>query len=174
MTEPPNMVLEDYLEVIYCLGTSAGMVRPCQVVRTLGVHKSTVTAALHSLSEKGLINYRPYQAVTLTAEGKRQGARLAARRAVIGGFLETVLGIEPELARGNARHMMHAMDEHVLERMVCFLAFARQHPEACGRWLDQVECFAREEFPAECCEQWIRQYSTPGAEAAEARRSDGD
>jgi DtxR family Mn-dependent transcriptional regulator len=159
MAEHQNMVLEDYLEAIYCIGAEAGMVRPSQVVRALGVHKSTVTAALRSLAEKGWINYRPYQSVTLTAEGKRQGSRLAARRAVIGGFLQKVLGVEPELAQANARRMMHALDEQVLERIVCFLAFAREHPERCGGWLRELECFARDEFSPECCEEWIRQYA---------------
>jgi len=174
MAERPNMILEDYLEVIFCIGTTLGMARPSQVARALGVHKSTVTAALHSLAEKGLINYRPYQAVTLTAEGKQLGGRLAARRAVIDGFLQTVLGIGADLARTNARHMMHALDEQVLERIVCFLAFAREQPETCGRWLEQVECFAREESPAECCEEWVRQYAAAETQRADERQSDTD
>lgn len=159
MVERSNMMLEDYLEVVYCISAANGVARPSQVVRALGVHKSTVTAALRSLAEKGWINYRPYQSVTLTTEGRRQGSRLAARRAVISGFLQTLLGVAPELAQANARRMMHALDEQVLERIVCFLAFAREHPERCGGWLNELECFARDEFSPECCEQLIRQYA---------------
>ena len=63
--------LEDYLEAIYHTVEAKGAARAKDIVMRLGVHNSSVTQALRSLSEKELINYAPYDVITLTDKARR-------------------------------------------------------------------------------------------------------
>ena len=58
--------LEDYLEVIFLLEQEQKSARAKDIADRLGVQRASVTGALQSLSQKGLINYHPYSSVTLT------------------------------------------------------------------------------------------------------------
>ena len=62
---------EDYLEAIYHVVQENRVARSRDLVRRLGVNSSSVTQALHGLSERGMIHHEPYGAVTLTPDGER-------------------------------------------------------------------------------------------------------
>ena len=65
MVRELSSTLEDYLEAICRLEQEKGFARVRDIARALGVANSTATAALQALSKKGLINYEPYEPVTL-------------------------------------------------------------------------------------------------------------
>ena len=113
MTENLTPKLEDYLEAIYRIERKKRVARP-------------VTAALQSLAEKKLINYQPYEVVTLTDDGRRKAEQIFARRLIVGDFLREVLGLEARQASRTACDMEHAIDTEVLQRFVCFLAFLKR------------------------------------------------
>jgi DtxR family Mn-dependent transcriptional regulator len=52
--------LEDYLEAIAELADSGGKAHCNDIAQRLNVKKPSVTTALQTLMEKGLIDYRPY------------------------------------------------------------------------------------------------------------------
>ena len=79
MTRPLSATQEDYVETIFRLAEENRVARVKDIAAHLGVHKSTVTGALRSLSEMGLVNYEPYGYITLTAVGE-QRARHPRRR----------------------------------------------------------------------------------------------
>jgi len=62
--------LEDYLEAIWHVEAAKGAARAKDIADRLGVNASSVTAALQTLAERGLVNYAPYDIVTLTAAGR--------------------------------------------------------------------------------------------------------
>jgi DtxR family Mn-dependent transcriptional regulator len=62
--------LEDYLETILVLQNENTVARVKDIAEKLGVLSGTVTSALRTLSDKKLINYKPYSFITLTNEGK--------------------------------------------------------------------------------------------------------
>ena len=110
------------------------------------------------MAGRELVNYEPYEAATLTAEGRERASRIAMRHRVVTDFLTQVLNVAPPAADRNARSLQHAVDEEVLEQIVCFLAFLRQHPECRADWLAGFRRFA-EQAGAECsCEEKIRGY----------------
>ncbi len=71
--------LEDYLEAIYHLVAEKQVARSRDIATRLRVGRSSVTGALQALSEKGLVNYEPYEAITLTRGGRAAAARRARR-----------------------------------------------------------------------------------------------
>jgi DtxR family transcriptional regulator, Mn-dependent transcriptional regulator len=120
---PISAALEDYLEAILALSKDTGEARVRDISGRLSVHKSTVTAALKTLSERELVDHEPYGAVSLTPAGHCIAARIARSHAVVKAFLKDVLLVDADTAETNACRMEHVMDKVVLERLVAFADF---------------------------------------------------
>lgn len=123
MKDGPTPQQEDYLEAIAALLCSEGAARVGVIADRVGVHKSTVTAALHALSHKGWVNYHPYESVTLTPDGEVLAARVQRRHTVIERFLRDLLCLEGARAARNACRLEHAVDAEVTNRLVQFMRF---------------------------------------------------
>ena len=91
--------LEDYLEAIYHTVEAKGAARAKDIVMRMGVHNSSVTQALRSLSEKELVNYAPYDVITLTDAGERIALDVVKRHTTLSAFLNKVLGLPTERGR---------------------------------------------------------------------------
>lgn len=142
---------EDYLEAIIRLVDEKGVARVRDIAAALSVHKSTVSSSLKSLSEKGLVNYSPYEMTTLTPEGREIAQDVLKRHTIIRGFFERVLSLNPELADANACRAEHVLDGEVLERLAVFARLVGECPTA-GR-----QCLKR--FRAYCSRQAKRSRS---------------
>ncbi len=134
---PLSPALEDYLETIWRLVAEKGAARAGEIADALAVHKSTVTAALKSLSEKNLVDYAPYQAVALTAQGRKVGQEVARRHKVLRRFLTDILSVEAGMADRNACRMEHILDTDVLLRLRLFAEFVKACPRAGEDWLEK-------------------------------------
>jgi DtxR family Mn-dependent transcriptional regulator len=117
--------LEDYLEAILALARESTVARSKDIAAALGVAKSSVTGALRLLAGRGMVNYRPYGVVTLTAEGEAAAAAVARKHEVIHSFFEDVLGIERALAQQTACEVEHSLGPEVMGKLVQFLEFIR-------------------------------------------------
>jgi len=113
-----SAALEDYLEAIAELGRGAAPARSRDIATRVRVHKSTVTAALRSLSAKGLVIYTPYAAVQLTDAGRRVAAQVCRRHRQLRRFLGEVLGLASGEADATACRVEHAVDREVVDRLV--------------------------------------------------------
>jgi len=157
-TRELSSTLEDYLETIYRIEKKKKAARPRDISRAQNVASSTVTAALQSLAHKGLINYEPYEVVTLTEKGRRRADEFFVRHSIIEDFLENILGLESERASAAACQMEHALDRQVLERFICFLAFTRYHSPDGARWLEGFRDFVEEGMSGRSCKHWTKEY----------------
>ena len=109
--------LEDYLETVLDLVKKGQVARVRDIARRLGVGMPSVTVALRQLSARGLVNYDPYQVITLTESGRAAGEEIERRHRVLQSFLQDVLGLDETTARANACRMEHAVEPVVLERL---------------------------------------------------------
>ena len=150
--------LEDYLRAIYDIERRQKAARPKDVSRAQNVAGSTVTAALQSLAEKGMINYQPYELITLTERGLEKAGDLATRHHIVRNFLEGILGLQAEEAEATTCDMEHAVNRQALERFVCFLAFMQRHSLAATNWLDGFRRFVHEGADGQSCEQCVKEY----------------
>ena len=158
MNQRLSSTLEDYLETIFRLEQERRFARVRDISAALNVAKSAVTTALQSLSDKGLVNYKPYEPVTLSAEGRDRAGRIVLRHRVMEDFLHNVLGLDPERADSMACGMEHAIDRDALDRFVCFLAFVGKRREGGESWLDEFRQFIREGTAEKTCEECMQQY----------------
>ncbi len=145
--------LEDYLEAIFRLAGEKGAARVQDIAGSLSVHKSSVTSALRSLSEKDLVEYVPYQATTLTPAGRKVAERIARRHEVLRRFLSEVLSVQADVAEGNACRMEHAIDPQVLDRLVHFIEFVQGCPRAGAKWIRGFRHFCDHGFARDRCER---------------------
>lgn len=117
-------VMEDYLEAIYHIVQEHGCARSNQISRRLGVHKSTVTTALHSLQTQGFIDYAPYKDVTLTPKGEKEAEGIVRRHDIFYRLLHHLLGVEKNEASLLACEMEHAVPPHIVDRFVALVETA--------------------------------------------------
>jgi DtxR family transcriptional regulator, Mn-dependent transcriptional regulator len=134
MQESLSPAMENYLEAIYVLTGGKSAARVGDIARLAGVHKSTATAALRSLAERSLVEYKAYRPVRLTASGRRVGSDMARRHEALRGFLEDVLGIRAKVAAEAACSMEHVMPPEVIERFSAFAEYVRNCPHAVSRF----------------------------------------
>ena len=71
--------MEDYLEAIFHIVSEKSAARAKDIAAFLNVKNSSVTGALRHLSEKGFINYTPYDIITLTGKSSGKGYRQKTR-----------------------------------------------------------------------------------------------
>ena len=132
---------EDYLEAIYALTLESGAARVRDIAKRLAVGKSAVSAALKALAKRDLVNYDPYELVTLTGRGRAAASRVDWRHRTLKRFLMEVLGIDDERAETNACRMEHAMDDVVLDRLTRMTEFTQCRTPGQTDWLAEYERF---------------------------------
>ena len=120
--------LQDYLEVIFHIVEDKGAARPKDIARELDIGNSSVTAALKSLAAKQLVNYAPYDVVTLTESGESAAREVVHRHEILREFFVRVLAAEHELADQAACRMEHAIPAELVDRFVRFLEFIEMCP----------------------------------------------
>jgi DtxR family transcriptional regulator, Mn-dependent transcriptional regulator len=158
MEQELSITLEDYLYTIYGIEVKQRVVRPRDICRARNVVPSTVTAALQSLSDKGLINYEPHELITLTSEGRKRGEELVLRHRIIQDFFENILALPPESANASACRIERAIDADVQERFICFLAFLESHSPTGKKWIRGFRRFIENGTDCQKCRESIEQY----------------
>ena len=148
--------LEDYLEIILELEETRRVARAKDIADRMKVRRGSVTGALKTLGERGLLNYEPYNFVTLTREGKRIAREVTRRHRVLNDFLMNVLQIGPEKADLIACRMEHSVDKASIDALVRFIDFVYNCPRAGEDWIQSFvnDCGARG-FDQERCENCL-------------------
>ena len=158
MTKKLSATLEDYLGVVLRFQREKRFARVSDIASSMGVAKSAVTAALQSLASKALINYQPYEPVTLTDEGEQQAEEILVRHQIILDFLQKVLAIDASEVESIACEMEHAINAAALEKFICFLAFISTRSGKGKTWLTEFQRFTKSGADGRTCKECIKEY----------------
>ncbi|MEA1996971.1 MAG: metal-dependent transcriptional regulator, partial [Gemmatimonadota bacterium] len=125
--------LEDYLEAIYHIESRKQAARAKDIAERLDVKGSSVTGALQALAKRKLINYAPYDVITLTAEGRSLALEVVGRHEVLRRFFVDVLDVELKTAEEAACRMEHSLPGEIFERLIAFVEYltSDSHDETC-------------------------------------------
>ena len=115
--------MEDYLEAIYHIVTAKQAARAKDIAKRLDVNNSSVTGSLRTLSEKGFINYAPYDVITLTPKGHKHAEDVVRRHEALMDFFTKVLCVDQTEASEAACKMEHAVSRNILDRLIRFVEF---------------------------------------------------
>ena len=120
--------LEDYLEAILRIVQKKQVARAKDISTLLDVGRSSVTGALRALAERELINYAPYDIVTLTEKGLTIAKNVAKRHKILRDFFVKVLAVAADEADATACKIEHVISETVLKRLTDFIEYTERCP----------------------------------------------
>jgi len=120
--------LEDYLEAIFHIVRRKQAARPKDISQFLEVGNSSVTGALKALKARKLVNYAPYDVVTLTPSGEEAARDVVRRHESLREFFIKVLAADNTLAEKAACKMEHAVPADLVDRFVRFVEFIEMCP----------------------------------------------
>ncbi len=126
--------LEDYLEAIFRLIEEKQAARVRDIAQHLGVSMSSVTGALKLLGRRELVNYAPYELVTLTNDGRTIAADIVRRHDALKEFFVTVLAVDEEMAEDTACRMEHCIPTDIVNRLLSFVDYVHACPNARTSW----------------------------------------
>ena len=147
--------LEDYLEAIYHIINEKQVARVKDITSRLKVRASSVTGALRSLAERKLINYAPYEIITLTSSGREYAMDVVRRHEALRDFFIKVLSIEFKEADSAACEMEHCVTRHILERFIDFVDFVENCPRAGSKWIRGFGYYCDHDSSLENCERCL-------------------
>lgn len=123
-----NMTLseENYIKTIYHLsGISASATTTNAIAERMETKASSVTDMLRKLAEKGLIDYKKYQGVTLTESGLHAAKMIVRKHRLWEVFLVNKLDFAWDEVHEIAEQLEHIQSEKLIEKLDGFLG----HPQ---------------------------------------------
>jgi DtxR family Mn-dependent transcriptional regulator len=147
--------LEDYLETIFHIIAEKQVARSKDIARQLKVSYASVTGALRSLADKGLINYSPYDVITLTQQGKTAAEDIIRRHETLRDFFVNVLAVDGKDADDAACKMEHSIPSVILERFIQFAQFVEVCPRGGSKWIAGFRYQCDHDGTQENCEKCI-------------------
>ena len=128
----PSLTVENYLKAALqiTLKSKRESVSTGELAENLGVSPGTVSSMLKSLAESKtedgelrppLVNYKPYEGISLTEEGRRIALRMLRRHRLIELFLAQTLDLSWDQVHEEAENMEHAVSDILIDRIDEFL-----------------------------------------------------
>jgi len=105
---------EDYLERIAELIDQKGYARVTDIAEALHVTPASVTNMVQKLEQLGYIEREHYRGLILTTKGKKVGAKLRERHAILEEFL-TLLKIPRNVIEEDVEGLEHHLSDETVE-----------------------------------------------------------
>lgn len=102
--------LEDYLEAILQLERKNRVARVKDIAAKLGVQMPSVSGALKSLKNKGMIDYEKNSFINLTEEGMEIAVKVYEKHKLLVSFFQNVLLLDEESATEAGCKVEHVID----------------------------------------------------------------
>jgi DtxR family Mn-dependent transcriptional regulator len=131
--------LEDYLEAIFQIISTNKVARSMEIADKLKVKRSSVTSALRSLADKGLIEYEARSYITLTDNGLKAARCVDKRHHILNDMFTNVLGLPKDKADLAACAMEHGMTSEVCRKITAFMLAFRNNASAAKELTDHIE-----------------------------------
>lgn len=147
--------LEDYIEAIFHLVTEKRVARARDIAKRLEVKSSSVTGALRALATRKLVNYTPYEVITLTEEGKAVARDVVRRHQVLRDFFVDVLMVDAKAADEAACKIEHAIPRMAFQRLVEYVKFVETCPRSGSRWVKGFGYHCAKDRERENCERCL-------------------
>jgi DtxR family Mn-dependent transcriptional regulator len=119
---------ENYLKSIYHLSLNAENVSTNQLAALLNTKASSVTDMLKKLADKELINYTPYQGVTLTTPGEKIAVNIIRKHRLWEFFLVEKLNFKWDEVHEMAEEMEHISSNELIDRLDKFMGYPKYDP----------------------------------------------
>ena len=120
---------DDYLKTIYShTEWQPEPITPSQLAARLGLAPSSVTEMVKKLAAAGLVDHRPYSAISLTPEGERRALAMLRRHRLIETWLVRVHGYGWDEVDEEAEVLEHAISDRLLDAIDAQLGHPQRDP----------------------------------------------
>ncbi|WP_339711467.1 metal-dependent transcriptional regulator [uncultured Kriegella sp.] len=120
---------EDYIKAIYHLGKGENnTVTTNAIANGMDTKPSSVTDMVKKLSDKGLVNYKKYQGVTLTVLGKNVALSIVRKHRLWEVFLVDKLNFSWDEVHEVAEQLEHIKSEKMIDQLDAYLGFPKIDP----------------------------------------------
>jgi DtxR family Mn-dependent transcriptional regulator len=126
VTRKLSDVQEMYLKTVLVLEREYKPVRPSQIAKVRGVSAASVTEAIRTLQDKGLILRDTQRGIRLSARGRTVARRVEGRYEVLRYFLREILGGGERVARRDACEIEHVASPETIDRLTAFVEFVHR------------------------------------------------
>ena len=148
---------EDYLEAIFHISEEKKAARAKDISVYLNVKAASVTGALRNLGKLKLINYAPYDLITLTDHGRTIAEEVVYRHKALEKFLIDVLGIEKKDADAAACKMEHHVPKAIIERLVKYGEYVEHCPRGGVSWESGFGYYCKHGCTDQDCERCMNE-----------------
>lgn len=125
--EEITAVAQDYLKVIWTATEWGGPpIATKALADRFGTTQANVSETAKRLAAQGLVEYRPYKPIILTARGTELALAMARRHRLVETFLVTTLGYGWNEVHDEAERLEHAVSDTMIDRIDRLLG----HPAA--------------------------------------------
>ena len=107
------------------------------------------------MAERKLINYAPYDVISLTPSGKAAAKDVIRRHEILRDFFVKVLAVDELNADKAACQMEHSIPKVILERFIQFAEFVEVCPRAGSKWIAGFGYYCDHGNTLENCEKCI-------------------
>jgi DtxR family Mn-dependent transcriptional regulator len=120
---------ENYLKAIYHLGkVNPGVISTNAIAEEMQTKPSSVTDMVKRLSEKGLLNYKKYQGVTLSLEGTEKALMVIRKHRLWETFLVEKMDFSWDEVHEIAEQLEHIQSEKLIDELDRFLGYPKVDP----------------------------------------------
>ena len=123
-----NPTTEDYIKNVYKLQQVGAPVTTSALAASLRLADASVTAMLKKLAGKGLVRYRRYRGVELSAAGSRMALKTLRRHRLWEMYLAKFFGFSWDTIHDEAERLEHATSEALERCLDAALGFPRVDP----------------------------------------------
>ncbi len=129
MVEKLSKSLEDYLEAILIIKKQKGEVRVKDLMSFFNYKVSSVNQAIKQLKAKELVEHESYGSIKLTEKGNALAKKIYSKHKILVDFLNSVLGIESNIAEHDACSFEHYIHEETLKKFKKLTKFFSKNPQ---------------------------------------------
>ncbi|EPR72247.1 Mn-dependent transcriptional regulator MntR [Winogradskyella psychrotolerans RS-3] len=120
---------ENYIKAIYYLSSNGEKtVNTNAIASAMQTKASSVTDMIKKLSEKNYADYKKYQGVTLTDDGKRVAVNIIRKHRLWEVFLVEKLNFSWDEVHEVAEHLEHIKSDKLIDELDAFLEFPTYDP----------------------------------------------
>ncbi len=124
----PTPAIEDYLKAVYKLQENAEAASTNAIADRMGVSAASVTNMMKRLSETGLVEHRPYQAITLTDAGSKIALEIIRHHRLLEVYMAEALGFTWDQVDAEAERLEHVISEEFEDKIDAMLGYPTTDP----------------------------------------------
>jgi DtxR family Mn-dependent transcriptional regulator len=141
--------MEMYLKTILRLEEHGGPVRVKAIAEALSITMPSVSEALRTLKNKGLVLHSSYGEVKLSTNGRRLAVGVSERFEVLQRFLVEILGVDEEVAQLEACEIEHVVGRDTYKRLTLFLDFLSHCEKDLSEIIDHFHDYLKQRLSGE-------------------------